>query len=103
MCFLVAAWYAAFAFTASTYWPDEIQISRNHLHGRHNYKEFSIPTKDISSIFTSQGGKSGPGLHVDTMSSKRATNIPIIWGEKKASYQQALREICPPDKAFLSW
>lgn len=100
---MVAALYAAFVFTASTYWPDEIQIARDRLRGRHNFKDFTIPAKDILSIKTSHGNKGGWGLHVFTTSSSHATNIPVVWGEKKASYQQALRDLCPPDKAILSW
>ena len=97
----VLALYAVFVFAASKVWPDEVSISMEEIHGRHDLSKFSLNSADIRSIRGSQTQKGGYHLHVFLKSSDRGVEIPVIWDHDKELYQNALHKLCPDAK--LDW
>ena len=104
VCIIIfGAWfiYVPFIFIGSKIWPEEVSISLQEMQGRHNFSQFSIDVADVRSIQGSRGGKGGYALHVFLKSKSKAVGIPVIWGQDKEAYKNALHKVCPD--AALDW
>lgn len=93
VAFLIGALFASAVLILCHVWPDEIRIDSSGLNGRQGWRRFAIPIADISSIETRPGSKKRWELSVHLKSSRAPVEIPIVTGERKDAYKDALSKI----------